>query len=74
VEGSWGAYKATEAVPEFGLQQQLEDAVGETPTVVLYTILKDLRLEKYIRTGTSYMTCGTKNPCLATFLERIVKR
>jgi hypothetical protein len=48
--------------------------VGETPAVVLYTILKNLHLEKYIRTGTSYMTCGTKNPSSSYFLERIVKR
>jgi hypothetical protein len=27
----------------------------------LYTILKNLHLQQYIRTGTTYMTCGTKN-------------
>jgi hypothetical protein len=32
----------------------------------LYTIFKNLRLQKYIKAGTSFMACGTKNPSLPT--------
>jgi hypothetical protein len=86
VAGSRGAYKVREAVLELwpaaaalgrgrgNTSNSFQDTQSIPLQLHLYTIFKNLCLRKYIKSGTSFMACGTKNSLTTYFPEGKVKR